>query len=209
MIKVFRGKELLKPDIDGIFKLSKIVYEAEYVVPVHILKSWFEINPDIFIIVKDTSADNQIVGYLISIPLNKKAYALTFNADFDEKKISPEDIQKCDKGNGIYLHLCSIAIHPSYLSKTQVYKKLLTGIADLLYDLQLRNIFFNEASAYTVSQGGERVCSFLKMRCIKVFNDNEKVYSCPTVPRIFCSLSKVGKKVFEGYQKRNSRIVTV
>lgn len=202
MIKIYRGSQVSESDIDEIVRLSKRVYQKKFLLPAHTLKSWHKINPDIFLAAKDDKADNKLVGYLVSIPLRKKIYDYTFNADFDEGEIPLEDILRYDKESEFFLHFGSLAIEPSASFSPQIYKKLMIGFVDLMQELQEKNIFMKEASAHSVSGEGDKTCSFLQMRCAKNFDDGTKIFTSPNIPLAISFLSKSGKKLYTGYRNR-------
>lgn len=203
MIRILRGGEVCPSDLDALVTLSTDVFPSKFIIPVETLKSWYKRNQDIFIIAK---ADDRVVGYFIAIPLTTKAYKKTYREDFDDRNISAKDIRKYDKRGVFPVHFCSIAIDPLYDFSRLFYKKIMGGFVDLLYELSAKDIFVSEVSANAVSKGGEKLCSFLKMRPLKTLDDGTKIFFTNTVPEVVCFLSKNGRKVYDVYGARESHL---
>lgn len=163
-------------DLDKLADFSHGVFPKNFIIPTKVLKDWYKMNPDIFLIAKDSVKNNRIIGYFISVPLLNNAYSKVFHDDFHEKDTSLRISKNTTKrANSSFIFVPSPLTLHTFLP-TVIYKKMLRSYMDLLWEWMIKDIFISELSANTISEGGEKLCSFLGMRYLKTFSDGTKVF---------------------------------
>lgn len=94
---------------DDIYALATTVFSSNVIVHKDILQLWYSCNPHIFWL---AYLNGNLVGYSSLIPLQFDKFQDVFSADFDEKRISRDNILPF--GSASHYLLSSIVVHPDY-----------------------------------------------------------------------------------------------
>lgn len=166
-IKIIIGKE--NAYLASVVALAKKVYAPEDVSPVDKYASLFQCSPESFVFAVD-DLTQQLVGYIISLPLNEEYFESTVLPDYDESTLSEMVVVPYKKGiNKVYLF--SIVINPEHPQRLSILKALAQSYSQQLREMASKGIDVVEASALALSDSGVKICQGLKMTRVA---DNSK-----------------------------------
>lgn len=156
-LRTVRREELLK-----LAEYDYQVYGQEYVVPINILQSWYDKNPDVFQVL--VNEEDQIVGYFTMMPLRTEVIQKLLLEEIKESDIRPEDILSFhEKSYDAYF--CAFAVPIAYRNK-RIVRALINAANDYVEKLyntkRLKNIY-----AMIVSNAGNKIANIAATHLLK------------------------------------------
>ncbi|SFJ95386.1 hypothetical protein SAMN04488082_11088 [Desulfomicrobium apsheronum] len=192
-------------DIRQLVELDRIVYEEEHLVPLSRIQSWNDKNNKIYCVAKEIES-NKIIAYIGLFPLKERTFMDALRIDFDETKITPDDIDCYEKSNMYYLYINSVVVAPEYKSNFLIYKNIFACFFEFVVDLTEDDIFISDACGRATSEEGIKQCkSFLRMQ--EVASDDEsglRIFHAKLFPVSMRLPFDVGKKIHKLYTEKHA-----
>ena len=158
------------------YSLAHRVYQAKDVSHIDTYFEYFRISPESFIFAIDP-ANNELVGYIISLPLNFKYFERTTMPDFDESDLDPSKVRPFQKGtNNVYLF--SIVINQNYYDRVKVLRMLSLAFREQFNIFAKNGIYITQASAVTLSTTGIKLCEGLNMEYVGKNDKGSVFWNC-------------------------------
>lgn len=173
-IQIVRGHECRNDPCAALQGLALQIYGPLTALPVSLLRSWYEKNNSIFRMA--VTAENSIVGYLLSLPHSANIFEETLGLDFQEKSIAADDLDTSwgSANGGIFIS--SIVVAPEYQRQSPA--SLLLRLAfteDLIGDCSGKNQAVRIA-AQALSPKGEACMRSLGLKARDPTTAGWKVY---------------------------------
>ena len=173
-IRIVRGQACADDPCAALHRLAVQTYGPVSALPVSILRNWYAKNGAIFRIA--VTSEDQVAGYLSSLPLSANIFEKTLDSDFLETSIVADDIDTslCAANGGVFIS--SIVVAPEYQKRTPASLLLrLAFIADLAADGHAQNQTVR-ISAQALSPKGEACMRSLGMKARDLTACGWKVY---------------------------------
>lgn len=199
-ISIITGKQVTLEDIKQAVYLDRLVYDDIYYVDTTQCEKWFDVNPDIYIMAKDTKI-NRIIAYVNISPVTDECYERIKNGDFIDTGITADMILSYDMPFPYSLYFSSIVIHPDY-QNTEVFMEIFNAIVDKFIILGEREVFIRRMIADAVTKNGEKFCRLFGMTKIKGSDHDSSLYEITMIPPKFRILSKKAKQLYDYYQRK-------
>ena len=175
---ILTGRQVTANDIAQAAYLDRIVYDDIYLVTVEQCEEWIAVNPDIYVLVKDTHTD-RFIAYANLMPVTDECYERIKNGDFIDTGITADMVLSYDMPFPYSLYFSSIVIHPEY-QNTEVFMKIFNAIIDKFIYLGEHEVFIRRMIADAVTPNGEKFCKLFGMTKLKVSNHESSLYEfCP------------------------------
>lgn len=197
---IITGRQVTKEDIRQAVLLDTMVYDDIYRVDTALCEEWFSVNPDIYIMAKDTRK-NRVIAYVNLSPVSDECYERIKKGDFIDTGITADMVLSYDMPFPYNLYFSSIVIHPDY-QNTEVFMELFNAIVDKFIKLGKQEVFVHRMLADAVTQNGEKFCKLFGMKKIKSSNHKSSLYEITMIPPMFRILSKKTKQLYDYYQKK-------
>jgi ribosomal protein S18 acetylase RimI-like enzyme len=173
-IRVMRGAEVGVDPCSAIQKLASRNYGSASVLPISLLRSWYDKNPAIFRIA--LTSKNVVAGYLSSLPLSGKMFNETIDPDFQETSITAGDIHNTfyPAGGGVFIS--SIAVAPEYQERSAASLLLRLALIEDLIEQCSENKQMVYLSAQALSPKGEACMKSLGLQACGLTKAGWKIY---------------------------------
>lgn len=199
-ISIITGKQVTIEDIKQAVYLDTLVYDDIYHVDTTQCEKWFDVNPDIYVMAKDTKT-NRIIAYVNISPVTDECYERIKNGDFIDTGITADMILSYDMPFPYSLYFSSIVIHPDY-QNTEVFMEIFNAIVDKFITLGEHEVFIRRMIADAVTKNGEKFCRLFGMTKLKGSDHDSSLYEITMIPPKFRILSKKSKQLYDYYQKK-------
>ena len=199
-ISIVTGKQVTAKDIAQAAYLDALVYDDIYLVTVEQCEEWIAVNPDIYVLAKDTQTQRYI-AYANLTPVTDECYDRIKKGDFIDTGITADMVLSYDMPCPYNLYFSSIVIHPDY-QNTEVFMEIFNAIVDKFITLGEHEVFIRRMIADAVTKNGEKFCKLFGMTKIKDSNHSSSLYEITMIPPKFKILSKKTKLLFDYYQKK-------
>ncbi len=199
-ISIITGKQVTLEDITQAVHLDTLVYDDIYHVDTTQCEEWFAVNPDIYVMAKDTKT-NRIIAYVNISPVTDECYERIKQGDFIDTGITADMILSYDMPFPYSLYFSSIVIHPDY-QNTEVFMEIFNAIVDKFISLGEHEVFIRRMIADAVTKNGEKFCRLFGMTKLKGSSHESFLYEITMIPPKFRILSKKSKQLYDYYQKK-------
>lgn len=196
-IKILAGNEIQYEDIVGAVALDHTIYGGwEHVLPEECWR-WHKLNPDIYILVKDT-ATNKIVGYLNVAPVTEECYKKIKSGEFLTTNITSDMILSYDMPFTYYVYFFSIAVHPDYRG-SNIFYLMYNALIDRFIRLGKQEAIVKSMIADAITDSGEKFCKLFGMEKITESTHASTLYEILMIPPKFKILTKKTKELYDFY----------
>lgn len=199
-ISIITGKQVTVQDVTNAAYLDRLVYDDIYLVTVEQCEEWMAVNPDIYIMAKDTQTD-KIVAYANLMPVTDECYDRLKKGDFIDTGITSDMVLSYDMPFPYSLYFSSIVIHPDY-QNSEVFMEIFNAIVDKFVTLGEHEVFIRRMIADAVTPSGEKFCKLFGMTKVTGSDHGSTLYEITMIPPRFRILSKKSKLLFEYYQRK-------
>ena len=199
-ISIITGKQVSAKDIAQAAYLDRLVYDDIYLVTVEQCEEWIKVNPDIYVLAKDTQTD-RFIAYANLTPVTDECYERIKKGDFIDTGITADMVLSYDMPFPYSLYFSSIVIHPDY-QNTEVFMEIFSAIVDKFIKLGEREVFIRRMIADAVTKNGEKFCKLFGMTKVKDSNHESSLYEITMIPPKFRILSKKTKQLYDYYLKK-------
>lgn len=197
---IFTGRQVTAADIAQAAYLDRLVYDDIYLVTVEQCEEWMAVNPDIYVLAKDTKT-NRFVAYANLTPVTDECYERIKKGDFIDTGITADMVLSYDMPFPYSLYFSSIVIHPDY-QNTEVFMEIFNAIVDKFITLGKHEVFIRRMIADAVTKSGEKFCRMFGMTKLKESDHGSSLYEIIMIPPKFRILSKKTKLLYDYYQKK-------
>lgn len=196
--EVITGKEITIHDLEEAVALDHIVYpNMEHTTAIE-CKKWHDINPDIYILIKDVTI-NQIIAYTNITPVTEECYNKIKSGEFVTTNITDDMILSYDMPFPYSVYFFSIAINPLF-QNTKVFSIMLNVIIEKFIDLAKQDVYIKRMIADAVTLNGNKFCNLFGMRKIKNSTHESMLYETTLIPPSFRVISKKLKELYDLYK---------
>lgn len=199
---IITGKQVTAADIAEAAYLDTLVYDDIYLVTVEQCEEWMAVNPDIYVLAKDTHT-NRFIAYANLTPVTDECYERIKNGDFIDTGITADMVLSYDMPFPYSLYFSSIVIHPDY-QNTEVFMEIFNAIIDKFITLGEHEVFIRRMIADAVTKNGEKFCKLFGMEKIKDSTHSSSLYEITMIPPKFRVFSKKSKLLHDYYQRKYS-----
>lgn len=199
-IEILSGREVTAKDIADAAYLDRIVYDDIYLVTVEQCEKWIAVNPDIYVMAKDTQS-GRFIAYAALMPVTDECYERIRKGDFIDTGITPDMLLSYDMPFPYSLYFSSIVIHPDY-QNSEVFMEIFNAIIDKFVALGEREVFIRRMIADAVTPSGEKFCRLFGMSRVTGSSHNSSLYEITMIPPRFRVLSKKSKVLHDYYLKK-------
>ena len=199
-ISIITGKQVTAQDIADAAYLDTLVYDDIYLVTVEQCEEWIAVNPDIYVMAKDTTTD-RFIAYANLTPVTDECYERIKNGDFIDTGITADMVLSYDMPFPYSLYFSSIVIHPDY-QNSEVFMEIFNAIIDKFISLGEHEVFIRRMIADAVTTNGEKFCKLFGMTKIKNSSHDSSLYEITMIPPKFRILSKKSKLLYDYYQRK-------
>lgn len=197
---IITGKQVTAEDIAQASYLDRLVYDDIYLVTVEQCEEWMAVNPDIYVLAKDTQT-NRYIAYANLTPVTDECYERIKKGDFIDTGITADMVLSYDMPFPYSLYFSSIVIHPDY-QNTEVFMEIFNAIIDKFIKLGEHEVFIRRMIADAVTKNGEKFCKLFGMTKVKDSNHDSSLYEITMIPPKFRILSKKSKLLYDYYQRK-------
>lgn len=197
---IITGKQVTIEDITQAIYLDTLVYDDIYHVDTAQCEEWFSVNPDIYVMAKDTKI-NRVIAYVNISPVTDECYDRIKQGDFIDTGITADMLLSYDMPFPYSLYFSSIVIHPDY-QNTEVFMEIFNAIIDKFITLGEHEVFIRRMLADAVTKNGEKFCKLFGMTKLKGSNHESSLYEITMIPPKFRILSKKSKLLYDYYQRK-------
>jgi hypothetical protein len=139
--------------IKKIYKLACEIYGSDVANPPTLLKSWHSRNENIFWVA--LNEHNEVVGYITALPLTEEAFNSTLRTDFDQHKLTSDQIKPYKEPGNYQIYFTSIVVRPDYRKKQPSLSRLLRNeFLKSLVSMGDRGIHVTDLSAQVITVMG-------------------------------------------------------
>lgn len=170
-IKIQIGKS--NAYLASVIALAKMVYDEKDVSSQEKYLKLYNRCPEAFIFAID-SGTQQLVGYIISLPLDHDYFERTLQPDYDESDLF-EDVVKPYRFGNNKIYQFSIVSKPNHPDRMTILKELSCAYIKQLRDFALAGKYVVEASALALSESGVKLCEGMNMDLVAE-NDKGIIY---------------------------------
>lgn len=195
---ILTGKQLSEDDIRQAVQLDALVYDDSNTVNIERCLEWFNVNPDIYVMAKESST-GRIIAYVNICPVTDECYERIKLGDFIDSKITSDMILGYDMPFPYSVYFCSIVVHPDY-QNTEVFLKLFNSIISKFIYLGEHEVYVKRMVADAVTANGEKFCKLFGMEKVKGSDHHSTLYEISMIPPKFKILSKMTKKLSDYYR---------
>lgn len=199
-VAIITGKQVTAKDIAEAAYLDTLVYDDIYLVTVEQCEEWIAVNPDIYVMAKDTST-GRFIAYANLTPVTDECYEKIKKGDFIDTGITADMVLSYDMPCPYNLYFSSIVIHPDY-QNSEVFMEIFNAIVDKFISLGEHEVFIRRMIADAVTKNGEKFCKLFGMTKIKSSNHDSSLYEITMIPPKFRIMSKKSKLLYDYYQKK-------
>ncbi len=199
-ISIITGHQVTIKDIEQAVKLDSMVYDDIYHVDTSRCEKWFDVNPDIYVMAKDSNTGN-VVAYANLSPVTDECYEQIKNGHFIDTEITEDMILSYDMPFPYSVYFSSIVIHPEH-QNTEVFMKIFNAIIDKFITLGKHEVFVRRMIADAVTKNGEKFCNLFGMTKVKNSHHNSSLYEVSMIPPKFRVMSKKTKQLYDYYKAK-------
>lgn len=196
-------EELTYDDIVETNQIEKLVLPPDLIASAETTFEWFQHNPLTMIGARDVET-GKLVGFFNTLPITDDLFEKIKSGDFDDTKLSLEQILQYDIPGFYKLYLCSFCIHPAY-NTTTAFKVIYSSFVDFLLNLATEHeIFISDIIADGVTLKGSRLCESIGMNKIKSTTHKSNLYHAALIPPELSTLklnNLIGKRLISYYTK--------
>jgi hypothetical protein len=171
--------------------------DATYIPDAQLITRWFNLNPAIYILLKDYAADC-VVGYINAMPVTDQLADRIIAGTFDERMIGPGALCSYDRPGLYRLYFCSIALKNSY-RHSRALSQLARGFAQRLLLLSKQHVYIRDLLVDAVTPAGARLCESLGMSLLATTDRRSYVYQMQLPPSRDHSTPRFLKELCEVY----------
>lgn len=197
---ILTGKEITPVEIQQALDLDAMVYEKEFLVPLETCIKWFEVNPDIYVMVKD-KRNNKVIGYINISPITDESYEKIRSCKFIDTGITDDMILSYDMPFPYSVYFSSVVIHPDY-QNSSIFMQLFNAVVDKFITLGKQEVYIKRMIADAVTANGIKFCKLFGMKKVDDSNHHSTVYEITMIPPQFKILSKKTKQLFDYYHEK-------
>lgn len=198
--KIIKGKDITAEDIQKALDLESLVYHEETMQSLSSCLKYFDVNPDIYMFVKDVETGN-IVANVDIAPVTEDCYEKLRSGHFVDKDITTDMVLSYDLPCIYDLYFSSIVIHRDYRG-TDLFLKLFNEIVKQFISLGSREVYARRMLADAVTEEGEKFCKLFGMHKVKDSDHSSTLYEISLIPPRFRIISKATKVLYDYYQKK-------
>ena len=136
---VITGKDITFNDIKQAVDLDLLVYDDEFHVSPEQCFRWFDVNPDIYVMIRSNEI-NKIVGYVNISPVTDDCYEKIKNGHFIDTGITEDMILSYDMPYPYSVYFSSVVIHPNY-QNSELFMILFNAIVDKFIYLSKHEVY--------------------------------------------------------------------
>lgn len=199
-ISIITGHQITRDDIREAVLLDTLVYDEIYHVDTTQCEEWFAVNPDIYVMAKD-SQTGKVIAYVNLSPVTDECYERIKNGDFIDTGITADMLLSYDMPFPYSVYFSSIVIHPEY-QNTEVFMQLFNAIVSKFIYMGNHEVYIRRIIADAVTKNGEKFCRLFGMNKIKSSDHQSALYEITMIPPKFRILSKVTKQLHDYYQSK-------
>lgn len=155
--------EITLEDLQDIYEIETLVFSEEIVGEADATRFSFTYNPSSIVGARDTTT-GKIVAFINTYPITDKFHDKILSGDFDDTKVTTEDIMKYDSPGFYKLYVSSFCIHPKYNRTTAfgvVYKAFAQTIGNLAKE---KGIYISDIIADCATNKGVLLCKNIGMK---------------------------------------------
>ncbi len=197
---VISGYDVSEKDIYEAILLDKMVYPEEYWLECETCLSWFKVNPDIYVMIKDNETQ-KVVAYTNVSPITDECYEDIKNGHFIDTGITADMILSYNMPFPYNIYFSSVVIHPDY-QNTEVFMKLFNAIIERFITLGKQEVFIKRMVADAVSPEGEKFCKMFGMKKVDESDHNSTIYEVSLIPPRFRVSSRATKSLYDFYKEK-------
>ena len=197
-VSIITGRQITTKDIKEAVELDSLVYDDIYHVDSNQCEEWFKVNPDIYVMAKDTITD-RVIAYVNISPITEDCYEKIRRGDFIDVGITADMILSYDMPFPYSVYFSSIVIHPDY-QNSEVFMQLFNAIVEKFISFGEHGVFIRRMIADAVTSNGEKFCKLFGMNKVKSSNHKSMLYEATMIPPKFRIISKPTKQLFDYYQ---------
>ncbi|MBP5665420.1 MAG: hypothetical protein J6X87_04005, partial [Clostridia bacterium] len=199
-VTVITGRQVTAEDIREAVLLDTLVYDDIYRVDTTRCEEWFEVNPDIYVMAKDSNT-GKLIAYVNILPVTDECYDRLKMGDFIDTGITADMILSYDMPFPYSVYFSSIVIHPDY-QNTAVFMQLFNAIIKKFISLGEHDVFVRRMLADAVTKNGEKFCKLFGMKKVKNSNHESTLFEISMIPPCFRVVSKKSKQLYDYYQRK-------
>ena len=198
--RLIKGNEITIDDIKSTLELEATVYEEEIMQDIRSCMKYFEVNPEIYLMMKDTTS-GRIVANIDIAPITDECYEKLLSGNFVDKDITSDMVLSYDMPCVYNLYFSSIVIDKR-LRGTDLFLRLFNAVVEHFISLGNREVYAKRMLADAVTEEGEKFCKLFGMHKVKESDHQSKLYEVTLIPPRFHIVSKATKVLYEYYQKK-------
>jgi hypothetical protein len=201
---VISGSSVSVKDISEALELDYMVYNKTYHISLETCISYYNSNPDIYIMVRDTQTC-KIVAYMNVSPVTEECYEKIRSGTFLDNYITSDDILSYDLPYLYSIYLSSVVIHPQY-QNTEVMRMLYNEVVKKFIYIGEHDVYIRRIVADAITEKGRKFCKLFGMKLVDQSNHNSTIYEISMLPPEFRITSKSTQILYEYYQKKYKEI---
>jgi len=174
-------------------------YNDELVGQLDTCLNWYYEDNNIYTFV--VNQDNNVVGYINSMIVDKNTFDSILKGNFIDNDIPKESLVQAFMP-GIYrMYFCSIAIDQKYKKdKNVIFKLLYNGFFQKLLNLALDGCFIQELVADAITYEGKNLAESFGMEAFTTTNHNSAIFYAKLLPPNFRFYEGITQDVFKLYK---------
>jgi|GEM_PF-2615226 len=198
--------EITEEDLQDIYEIETLVFSEDIAGDANATKISFEYNPLTIVGARD-SRTGKIVAFINTYPITESFYEKILSGNFDDTKITTEDIMQYNQPGFYKMYISSLCIHPKYNRTAAfgvVYKALAEMIASLAKD---KDVYISEMVADCATRKGAIICENIGMKKCVGTSHGTTVYKLKLTKENLSEmklLSRQGSEVLSLYNKKYS-----
>lgn len=197
-------QDITEDDINEIYNIETFSLPPALIASTQITKEWYDYNPFTIIGARDKETQ-KLVGFIHTIPVTDEYYEQIRSGNFDDTKISLDNIRQYDMQGFYKLYLSSFCIHPKY-NATQAFGLIYTEFIDFLLALATeRGIFISHIIADGATQKGATLCKHIGMQKVQNSIHDTTIYEAILLPPALNTIrleNKPGLLLMKYYQNK-------
>lgn len=198
------GRQVSAKDIEQAIELDCIVYEEDiYHVNKKRCMEWFNVNHDIYVMIRDNES-NKIISYVNISPVTFDCYEQFRNGNLIDADITADMLLSYDMPGVYDICILSVAIYPDYRN-TCVLSLLLNAVVERFLNLANEEKFIKRVVAEAVTKEGDKFCKIFGMTKVKDSNRKSTLYEVSMLPPKFRIISKTFRQLFEYYTEEHTK----
>ena len=198
------SNEITEEDLQDIYDIETLVFSEDIAGDADATKLSFMYNPFTIVGARD-SLTGKVVAFINTYPITEGFYEKILSGNFDDTKITTEDIMKYNNPGFYKLYISSLCIHPKYNRTSAfgvVYKAFAEMIASLAKD---KGVYVSEILADCATKKGATICRNIGMTEYTETSHGTMVYKLKLTKENLSEmklLTRQGSEVLDLYNKK-------